>query len=374
MKKTVSAIMAVIIVITTIFSVGMISTSATTLKAPVITKTEAVANGVKLTWATVPGAARYRVFVKSGNRWKTLGDTYGTTWTDKKAAYGKNYTYTVRCVTKSGDRFTSRYDYNGTSAKYLSTPSGLTVRSIESGHRIAWNRVAGADKYRIFMKKNNKWVVIANTTQAVYINKVHGTATYTVRCLSKDGKAFTSYYKTSGSTIYEVKMPYYDQLNYGDVPFGSVKGATLKSHGSAQVAFAMVVSSLNTSNISPKDVVKWKETAKYCVNEGTKWGYFKDAARHYGFVCQNDSALLSEAITALKQGKPVICLQAPGLFTSGGHFIVLRGITSTGKILVSDPNGGNANKWGLSTNQYLYKEWTYDQIKASASNNWIFSK
>lgn len=373
MKKTVSALMAVIIIISTIFSVGIISTSASTLKTPVITKTEAISNGVRLTWTKIPGATRYRVFVKNGNHWKTIGNTYGTTWTDKTAKHGKTYVYTVRCLSLSGKSYASDYNHIGTSTKYLLTPCGLTVRSIESGHRISWNRVAGADKYGIFMKKNNKWTVIATTTQAAYINKIHGTATYTVRCLSKNGKSFTSYYKTSGATIYELKMPYYNQLNYGDVPFGSVKGATLRSHGAAQVAFAMVVSSLNSSNISPKDVVKWKDTTKYCVNEGTKWEYFKNVVHHYGFVCQNDSAGFNEAIAALKQGKPVICIQGPGLFTSGGHFIVLRGITSTGKILVSDPNGGNANKWGLSTSQYLYKEWTFDQISARATNYWIFS-
>ena len=40
----------------------------------------------------------------------------------------------------------------------------------------------------------------------------------------------------------------------------------------------------------------------------------------------------------------------PGHFTRGGHFIVLRGVTSEGKILVADPYSysRSAEEWDLS--------------------------
>ena len=40
---------------------------------------------------------------------------------------------------------------------------------------------------------------------------------------------------------------------------------------------------------------------------------------------------------ALTDGKLVVALMTKGHFTSSGHFIVLRGCTSGGKILVADP-------------------------------------
>ena len=40
---------------------------------------------------------------------------------------------------------------------------------------------------------------------------------------------------------------------------------------------------------------------------------------------------------ALQQGKLVIAIMSKGHFTSSGHFIVLRGVTEDGKILVADP-------------------------------------
>ena len=41
---------------------------------------------------------------------------------------------------------------------------------------------------------------------------------------------------------------------------------------------------------------------------------------------------------ALASGQVCVALMREGHFTSGGHFIVLRGVTLEGKILVADPN------------------------------------
>ena len=48
----------------------------------------------------------------------------------------------------------------------------------------------------------------------------------------------------------------------------------------------------------------------------------------------NDSIQLIEALQA---GKLVIAIMTKGHFTSSGHFIVLRGVTEDGNILVADP-------------------------------------
>ena len=40
---------------------------------------------------------------------------------------------------------------------------------------------------------------------------------------------------------------------------------------------------------------------------------------------------------ALQSGKLVIAIMSKGHFTNSGHFIVLRGVTEDGKLLVADP-------------------------------------
>jgi hypothetical protein len=42
-------------------------------------------------------------------------------------------------------------------------------------------------------------------------------------------------------------------------------------------------------------------------------------------------------VDALADGKLVVAIMAKGHFTNSGHFIVLRGVTAEGKILVADP-------------------------------------
>ena len=75
------------------------------------------------------------------------------------------------------------------------------------------------------------------------------------------------------------------------------------------------------------------------------------AAAHYGLGEVRTTTSIKEVVTALQEGHPVMSSQGTGLFTVGGHLIVLRGVTEDGKILVNDPNANNAiNK---NYNNYL---------------------
>lgn len=62
----------------------------------------------------------------------------------------------------------------------------------------------------------------------------------------------------------------------------------------------------------------------------------------------------------------MISSQSPGLFTSGGHFIVLRGVTSSGKVLVNDPNDS-------SEKNYINREFEMmSEVHSTARAYWIF--
>ena len=52
-----------------------------------------------------------------------------------------------------------------------------------------------------------------------------------------------------------------------------------------------------------------------------------------------------QIINSLKSGNSlVIALMGPGTFTSGGHYIVLTGVSSDGKVSVADPGSRQRTK------------------------------
>ena len=59
---------------------------------------------------------------------------------------------------------------------------------------------------------------------------------------------------------------------------------------------------------------------------------------NYGVRCSWVANTEKNILSALQSGYPVIAHMGPGIFTKNGHYIVLRGVTADGKILVNDPN------------------------------------
>ena len=182
--------------------------AAETLATPKITSVSGSAGSVKIVWGKVDGAAKYRVFCKnSSGGWSKIADTESSsyTWTGAKA--NTAYTFTARCVSADGKSFTSAYDTKGTSytvpAGALATPKITSVTSSGTKVTVTWGKVAGAEKYRLFCKKNGKWTTLKDTAAtSVTLNGTVGkTYTYTVRCLSGDGTKYTSDYDKTGKSI-----------------------------------------------------------------------------------------------------------------------------------------------------------------------------
>ena len=180
------------------------------LATPKISKAESVYGGVKLTWNKVNGAAKYRVYYKGRKGWTRMVDTTSTSYIDKDVSSGRNYTYTVRCISADGKSFTSGYDSKGTTVKYVAAPEISKLESVNGGVKISWGKVSGATKYRVYYKGRKGWTRMVDTTSTSYIDKDVSSGrnyTYTVRCISKDGKTFTSGYDSKGKSVKYVAAP-----------------------------------------------------------------------------------------------------------------------------------------------------------------------
>jgi hypothetical protein len=152
---------------------------------------------------------------------------------------------------------------------------------------------------------------------------------------------------TDGAT----DVVYYNQLDskYANKPYGTDKIGT---HGCGPTALAIVVSSLTERTVDPIEMAAWSvANGGWCPDSGSYHSLIPSAAQAFGLNVQGDvQSGPQKIIDALSSGKLVIALMAKGHFTSGGHFIVLRGVTADGKILVADPasKSRSEQEWDFS--------------------------
>ena len=162
-----------------------------------------------------------------------------------------------------------------------------------------------------------------------------------------------------------MQIPHYLQTDYGNIPYG---GGSIASSGCGPTSFAMIASYLTDTTITPADAVSWCGNSYYMPGVGTYWSYFQAAANHFGCGSVTQTSDANQVLQALSEGHPVISSQRAGLFTSGGHFIVLRGVTADSKVLVNDPNDN-------SSKNYINREFDMmSEVHATSNAYWIFDK
>lgn len=160
-------------------------------------------------------------------------------------------------------------------------------------------------------------------------------------------------------------VPRYYQNDYANVSYGS---SNIARCGCGPSSFAMVASALTGQTITPADAVAWCGNRYYVGGQGTSWGYFAAAASHFGLNTTVRQVGGSQAYTALSRGKLVISSQSPGLFTNGGHYIVLTGLDSNGKVYVNDPNKNNAVNKGYNNRTFDFAS----EINVTAKMYFVF--
>jgi hypothetical protein len=160
---------------------------------------------------------------------------------------------------------------------------------------------------------------------------------------------------------------YFNQLDskYANEPYGTDKIGT---HGCGPTALAIVISSLSGQISDPVQMAEWSvANGGWCEGNGSYHSLIPAAAKAFGLNVEGDVQNTPQRIVdALSAGKLVIALMSKGHFTSSGHFIVLRGVTADGKILVADPASKSRSE----------KEWDFglilDETRKGASAGGAF--
>lgn len=121
--------------------------------------------------------------------------------------------------------------------------------------------------------------------------------------------------------------------------------------GCGPTCLSMVYCGLTgNSDMNPYEVAKQADAEGYYVDGvGSSWGIMDKFAGEMGLSVEevpfDEESIKSE----LEEGNPIICILGPGNFTATGHFIVLTGLSGSGKIMINDPNSkaNSRKKWEL---------------------------
>lgn len=161
-----------------------------------------------------------------------------------------------------------------------------------------------------------------------------------------------------------MKIPLYLQgdMQWGNLAYG---GGTISTSGCGPTCIAMVYTYLLNKALLPTDIIAWSGNRFYTSGVGSSWSIFRASAANWGLHCTDLGQSTELLVQALENGNPVISSMRPGTFTKSGHFIVLRGITEDGKILVNDPNDSPEKN-------HLEKEFPIDLILRESKNFWCF--
>ena len=174
------------------------------------------------------------------------------------------------------------------------------------------------------------------------------------------GDGMFQYTEYSGATIPSLgnvrftdgvtDVVYFNQLDqqYANKPYGT---DNIGGYGCGPTSMSIVVSSLTDDIVDPVEMAEWAyKNGGWCSKSGSYHSLIPNAAKAWGLPVEGCTASEPQRILdALGSGKLVVAIMTKGHFTSGGHFIVLRGVKG-GQILVADPASYKRSEksWDLS--------------------------
>ncbi|MDR1703225.1 MAG: C39 family peptidase [Clostridiales bacterium] len=166
-----------------------------------------------------------------------------------------------------------------------------------------------------------------------------------------------------------------DELVSGDIPhfvqwdprwgYSYYGGEVMGLDGCGPTALAMVAAGLTGNAMyNPRFVADYSQENGYInENNDTAWTLMSVGSTAFGITPRELTLDENVIKSALNNGQPIVAAMRAGDFTTGGHFIVMVGVSSGGNILIRDSNS-YAN---------TEKEWEYDRIKSQISNLWAFT-
>ena len=167
------------------------------------------------------------------------------------------------------------------------------------------------------------------TDPAIVVDVSYADPAVTKLDLREDGAILTG-----GSA----EIVYYNQTEepWASQPYGR---DDISGYGCGPTSMAMLVSSLTQTRIDPAQMSAWAvQQGFWARRSGSYLSIVQGTAAAYGLEASAfDERTADAVVRELAAGHMFVALMGPGHFTSRGHFIILRGVTLGGEVLVADP-------------------------------------
>ena len=149
------------------------------------------------------------------------------------------------------------------------------------------------------------------------------------------------------------EVVYFNQTDerWAGEPYGSDR---IGGYGCGPTVMAMAAATLGQADTDPAKVARrCVELGYWASKHGSYHAIVQGIAEDYGMSCSSlppEEASESTVFQHLSSGKLIVAIMGPGHFTNSGHFIILRGVTLDGSILVADPASRERSltTWDLS--------------------------
>lgn len=200
---------------------------------------------------------------------------------------------------------------------------------------------AGKSTLRSFWDTIYTNITVSNMGTEKDTNEIAGTPT-TISSDNPEDSSITALVVQDDKKILTggiINIIYYNQTEepWASSAYGSDK---IGGYGCGPTSMAMVISSMTDSQIDPAQMANWAVQYGYwAAGNGSYPALIPNSAKSFGLKAESYSNLTPDSIRQeLAAGNLFVALMTAGHFTNNGHFIVLRGVTLDGKILVADPS------------------------------------
>ncbi|HEY5667827.1 MAG TPA: phage tail tip lysozyme [Candidatus Saccharimonadales bacterium] len=151
-----------------------------------------------------------------------------------------------------------------------------------------------------------------------------------------------------GQTQYIDGFTVYNQCDpaWANAPYSS---STVCNSGCGPSAMAMAITALTGQRVTPDQTAAYAGAqGMYLPGVGSDWSIAPVVAKHWGLNATFIGPNATKITQALQAGAVIVGAgQGPLPFTSGGHYIAIRGVTADGKWMIGDSAHRNtsAQQW-----------------------------